>query len=363
VSVSSLTLVVVHYHTPALACRAVEELASQAQRDALALDIVVVDNGSDERAREALRELAGRVPLRLVDAGRNLGYAGAANVGLDQARSFALGVMNPDVLVQSGCLRALLAELAAGADVAGPRFTWDEGRRVLVPPAEQRGRLVELLYTLGRRPALAGVARRHWRRHARRHWLATAPFRSEALIGALLTFRREAFESVGPFDAGFPLYFEETDWLARARAAGRRSSYVPEATAVHLYDQSARSEPRARAWFAESAMRFRRRHYGPSWTTLLGRLEPTPSQPPRRAPRWPAPQLALAPGDYWLELSPFPHGFPAAAERWHGDPGSWRLPQEIRRRHPDLELHLRVVADSGRERGCFVLPADDAAPS
>ena len=215
-----LTLVVVHYHTPELARVAVEGLLQLARVERVALELVVVDNGSDERGRAVLRSLAQAPSVRLLEPGRNLGYAGAANLGLREGAGAVLGVMNPDVVVLPGCLRTLLAELAAGAGVAGPLFHWDEGRRMLIPPAEPRGRLVELLYTLGRFPRLAPIARRHWRRHARRHWLAREALPSTALIGALLTFRRDAWQVVGGFDEGYRLYFEETDWLVRAPLGG-----------------------------------------------------------------------------------------------------------------------------------------------
>ena len=152
--------------------------------------------------------------------------------------------MNPDVLVLPGCLPALLAALRAGAAVAGPRFYWDRGRRLLLPPAELRTRREELLRLLaGKRGGWAARARRRWRRHARRHWEAREPLPSHALSGSLLALRRSAWEAVGPFDEGFRLFFEETDWLLRARRQGLAGRYVPAAEAVHLYSQSA--APRA----------------------------------------------------------------------------------------------------------------------
>jgi GT2 family glycosyltransferase len=357
-AVAELGLVLPHYRTPDLAVAAVDCLLSVARADGVNLALVLVDNGSDDEGRSMLRSLAERTGARLMEPERNLGYAGAANLGLSQLAAPRLGVMNPDVLVAPGCLRRLIQELDDGADAVGPLFHWDEGRRLLLPPAEPRGRLVELLYTLGRRPRLASTARRHWRRHARRHWLAQEPLPSFALSGALLLFRRSAIESVGGFDDGYPLYFEETDWLARARAAGKRARYVPAATAVHLFDQSARSEPRAQGWFVESALRFRRRHYGGAWSSLLDRVGRSAEAPPMGSPAiWPAAVGHLGPGEHWVEVSPFREGDPAAAARCRGSLGEWRLPEEIRVRHPTLSLHLRIVDCRGRERGWFLVPA------
>jgi hypothetical protein len=156
---------------------------------------------------------------------------------------------------------------------------------------------------------------------------------------------------VGPFDEGYPLFFEETDWLLRAAARGVPCWYVPRAEAVHLYNQSAAREPRAKAWFEESARRFRRRHYGTAFTALLEGLD-------RRMPRPPVPTLPAAPdgleltGPFplWVEVSPNPQGFPAAAERIAGPREPWRFPEEIAERLPaGTVLTLQVTDAEGRE--------------
>ena len=66
--------------------------------------------------------------------------------------------------------------------------------------------------------------------------------------GAAFLIRREAFEEVGPFDEAFFLFSEETDWSYRARAAGWRTLFYPEAEAVHVGGAS---------WRRESATLFR----------------------------------------------------------------------------------------------------------
>ncbi|MBV8200259.1 MAG: glycosyltransferase, partial [Acidobacteria bacterium] len=247
----SLAVVLVHYHTPRLAAAAVGAL----QRDlasgpgaAAGLDVewLLVDNGSDAAGRELLASL----PLRLLEPGRNLGYAGGVNLGVASSRAELVLLMNPDVLVLPGCAAALVDCLRAGAAAAGPRFFWDSGRRLLLPPAERRGRGSELLAVLAasRGGGWAERARRRSRRHCRRHWLAAAPLPSHSLSGSLLAVRRAAWERVGGFDEGFRLYFEETDWLLRLRRAGLPARFVPAAEAVHLYGRSAALEPRAAEW-------------------------------------------------------------------------------------------------------------------
>ncbi len=350
-----LAIVLVHYHTPGLAALAVEALRSDLSRLAgLAVDWLLVDNGSDEEEKARLATL----PVRRLDPGGNLGYAGGVNLGVAGTDAELLLVMNPDVVVLPGCVPALIDRLWTAGDaraVAGPACYWDCGRRLLLPPAERRSRREEVSTLLARRGEARGArARRRWRRHARRHWEARAPLPSHALSGSLLVLTRPAWEAVGPFDAGFRLFFEETDWLLRAERRGVPSWYVPAAEAVHLYSQSAGREPRAEAWFEESARRFRRLHYGEGFAAALEALDRRlpPPEVPALAPIPPQGlDLAGLPFPLWVEVSPNPQGFPAAAELLPEPPaGPWRLPEEIEDRLPaGTILTVQAVDAAGRE--------------
>lgn len=349
-----LAVILVHFHTPHLAAAAVDALRADVAGSAgsgLEVEWLLVDNGSDAEERAVLESL----PVRRIDPGGNLGYAGGANLGIAESCAETILLINPDVLVLPGCVPALLDCLREGAAVAGPRSYWDTGRRMVLPPAEPRSRLGELRSLLAGRDERWGArARRRWRRHARRHWEARQPLPSYDLSGSLLVFQRSVFETVGLFDEGFRLYFEETDWLLRARRLGMRARYVPAAEAVHLYNQSAGREPRAQAWFEESARRFRRLHYGSWFAVLLEALDRHLPRRPEAASAEPGPRtLDLAPFrdrfPLWIEVSPNRTGFPAAAELLSSPPeGPWALPAGIGERLPG-ELTVQVTDATGRE--------------
>ena len=344
-----VALILVHYRTPELLPAAVAALHADAA-DLGGVDLVIVDNGSDPDDRSALAAL-GSKGATVIDPGRNLGFAGGVNLGAASTKGEVFVVLNPDVLVQPGCLPSLVRELTTGAGAAGPRFFWDPACSVLLPPTERVGRVDELSRALAEAgPGWRTWARRRWRAHARRHWRATQALTSSALSGGLLAIRRDAWERVGPFDEGYPLYFEETDWLTRARRAGVVARYVPAARAVHLHGESARREPRAQAWFEEGARRFRRKHYGVWFERWLSRL----ARPAAAAPPLFAAALDLGSfrdrAELWIEISPRALGFPAAAERLaHPLPSSWTVPMAIRPRMLGGAWYARAVDGAGVE--------------
>lgn len=379
-----LSIVVVHYRTPELVTPALAALTADIAHSELDAEILLIDNGSDPQDRELFQQL----PVRHLSTAENRGYAGGVNYGFRESTGEVVVFMNADVLVEPGCLRALVSILDDRVGVAGPRFSWDREGRLLLPPSEERGRRSELLRRAANRsPSFERRARRRWRARARRHWRAVDPIASHDLSGALLAVRREAFLEVGPFDEGYRLYFEETDWLLRARRQGWDGRYVPAARAVHLYDRSGVVEPRSREWFDASRRRFEARYYGRAfdWLARLvegkGRdraieREVLEDSADRQAESDQVPELefevpSFAKRPLWVEVSPSPHGLPAATERIEPRPGNeahftWSLPAEIWHRLDPGCYRVQLVDDAGTELAVRSLgrgPASVAAES
>ena len=341
-----ISAVIVHYRTPRLLEAAVAALRADARASALDLEVVVVDNGAAGAGASAERLDPARLEAQVLAPASNLGYAGGVNRGVERSSGDILLLMNADVVVEAGCLRALAGALY-GADIAGPRLFWDQGRRLMLPPQQVRTRAAELDAALAERSAAWGRSyRRRWRRRVRPLWRASEPTPCFELTGAALAVTRDAWRRVGAFDDGFQLYFEETDWLLRARRMGCRAVLAPAARAVHAYDQSAQREPRSQLWFEESAERFRRRWYGGWFASLLRRLERTP-----RRFADPSPLRRGSGGEAWAEVTPLPLGVPAAGCRLGAeDPAGFELPADVAR-GARSELWVRASDADCRDLG------------
>ncbi len=190
---------------------------------------VVVDNGSTDATVELVRAFPG---VRCIETGTNLGYAGGINVGREHAGEFsALLVLNPDVVLEAGALREMVDALEdPRVGIVAPMLLDISGRRY--PSLRRDPTLTRAIGDgllggrIGRRPGWLSEMVRDDAPYRRRHAVDWA-------VGAALLVSASCDRAVGKWDERFFLYSEETDYGARARAAGFRVEYLPTARARH----------------------------------------------------------------------------------------------------------------------------------
>jgi N-acetylglucosaminyl-diphospho-decaprenol L-rhamnosyltransferase len=232
-----LSVVFVCHHSTQLVSIALESLR-RAEPD-LGIELIVVDNGSGERA--ALARVCASYEARLLLLSRNLGYGAAANRGFARSNGRYVATANPDVTFRGGAVGELVRFLDRNpqAGVAGPQLFYSDG--VPQPSARRYPRLGYVL--AGRRSPLARVLPGF--RPARDFQYlglekAAAPVEVEAVIGTFAVFRREAFEGAGGFDERFFMFAEDMDICRRLWQRGWKVYLVPQSRIEHRYGATRR---------------------------------------------------------------------------------------------------------------------------
>jgi GT2 family glycosyltransferase len=229
-----------------------------------ATEVVVVDNASTDGSAEAVRRAFPEVGV--LESPDNDGYGAAANRGIAACSAPCVLLLNSDVEVRPGALRALAGHLEHNprAGLAGPRLENPDGTL-------QRS-CFDFLGTA--RLAIEKTPLGRWLGRWSIHYgPCDRPRTVPWVLGAALALRRSAFEAVGGFDPAFFLYGEEVDLCYRLWQAGWEVHYAPVATVTHVGGAStAAMRPEMEVQRVGSARLFYRRHYPPARAALLDAL-------------------------------------------------------------------------------------------
>ena len=190
-----------------------------AQRGA-AFEVYAVDNGSSD---DGAAIVAAEFPqVHLLSTPEPLGFAGAVNRGIRAAATAApeaFVLLNQDTEVHPGWLAALLAPLSDPA-------VGVVGCKALFPDGTIQHAGAEILWPLGYGRNLG-----YGQPGAGQH---DAPAEPEYVAFVGVALRPAMLDQIGLLDEGFnPAYFEDADLCLRARAAGWRVLYTPQATLTH----------------------------------------------------------------------------------------------------------------------------------
>ncbi len=187
--------------------------------------VTIVDNASVPEERKLLEESCPpEVALRLSE--ENAGYGIAANLALADGAGELICVSNADVIPQPGALAELAITVLADPQggMAGPVFGGDTDRYHADLPGAvtMLGRIFVGSFRTGAAPspppgAVAEVGQPS---------------------GACFVMRRDVWESLGGFDEGFFLWYEDVDLAKRLRDAGYRNLVVGSAWIDHLGAES-----------------------------------------------------------------------------------------------------------------------------
>ena len=192
-------------------------LRSLACQSGVTFETIVVDNGSaDGSAETAEREFGARV----VRNSENRGFCAANNQGIAAAAGDFVALLNNDAEAEPGWLAALHQACSRAPDVgmaASKVLVWEDPSRIdkvghlIFPDGQNRGR------------GAGALDRGQYDREEEVLWPD----------GCAALYRKRMLEEIGGFDEDFFAYGDDAELGLRARIAGWKCIYTPEAVVRH----------------------------------------------------------------------------------------------------------------------------------
>jgi N-acetylglucosaminyl-diphospho-decaprenol L-rhamnosyltransferase len=224
-SAADLAVVIVNYETGAWLERCLRSL--ERARGDVSVDVVVIDNASGDGSADVSEALG----ARLIRNDTNRWLSPAWNQGAAATQTPYLLFLNPDTEWFHGTLADLVAAARRHpqAGIVGPMLRNPDGT---VYPSGRR--FPSLVDAIGH--AFVSPFTRNnpfTRRYEMDGWDRSTEREVDWVSGAAMLIPREAFDAVGGFDEGFPLYGEELDIATRLRALDRSALFTPAAEVIH----------------------------------------------------------------------------------------------------------------------------------
>jgi GT2 family glycosyltransferase len=192
-------------------------LNSLKQQEGVPFEVILVDNGSSDGSAEMAERDFGIYVIRNTE---NRGFCAANNQGIGIARGEFVGLLNNDAEAEPGWLAALWRACSEAPDVgmaASKILVWEDPRvidkagHLIFPDGQNRGR------------GSGALDRGQFDRQEEVLWPD----------GCAALYRKSMLDQIGGFDEDFFAYGDDAELGLRARIAGWRCLYTPDAVVRH----------------------------------------------------------------------------------------------------------------------------------
>ena len=205
-----LSIIIVSYNTSKL----LDDCLTSIETHCPDAEVIVVDNGSRDDSVEMTRSRHPQV--NCIATGKNLGFAGANNRGIDEANGDFIILLNSDTVLEDDSLSRCVERMQANPELGAVSPS-------LIDMEGHPQRAYHAFPTLGKR----------WRQaFSRKEVKLPEPGVEGWLAGTALMIRREALRDIGGrLDGNYWMYWEDADTSAELLEKGWK---VEEFTGAHI---------------------------------------------------------------------------------------------------------------------------------
>jgi len=201
----------------------------------LSYEVIVSDNGSADGTQQFIRTK--HQDIVLVANEKNLGFSGGNNKGLKTAKGRYSVLLNDDTYLKEDAFSKVVRFMDNDPEIGicGPRLLNADGS------IQRQGSVLASL-----------------------KWRSRRPISVDFVLGACLFIRMSALEKIGFLDENLFFYNDDLDICKRARSAGYKVLYFPDAEVYHYGGYSSKKNP-DRRFIVEGfrgGLYFCKKHYG-----------------------------------------------------------------------------------------------------
>ena len=268
-----LSIVIPSYNTEKMLKECIRSIYRQTT--ALQYEVIVVDNASDYNIKKQVQQLRQnfkRINLTLLVNKKNLGFAKACNQGQKRAKGELILFLNSDTIIIDKSLQKAVNILDSDKKISILGCQLRNPDTTIQPSAGFFPKLRQIIFMmlfLDDIPFIKKIIRPY---HQNSKIFYEHSHEVDWVTGAFFLCRKEVIKKINGFDEDYFMYAEEIDFCFRAKKAGFRVFYTPQASILHYKEASPRPVSRKAILAEFKGLKIYFKKHKPAWEFPFLRL-------------------------------------------------------------------------------------------
>lgn len=212
-----VAVIILNYKTKKLTLKCIDSVKKSSYKN---IEIIIIDNNSGDGLEDEIKNIP---QIAFIQTGGNLGYTGGNNIGIKKAlaqNSDYIFVLNSDTELAKNAIENLViaGEKDERIGVLGPKILFSDKKTIWFA-----GGIFDKDNILGFH---RGVDQKD-------NGQFDKEMETDYVTGAAMLIKKEVVNRIGLFDDRYFLYYEDSDYCQRAKKAGFKIVYAPNAVVYH----------------------------------------------------------------------------------------------------------------------------------
>lgn len=218
--------------------------------------LYVLDNGSSDGTPEYIEK--NYPDVTVIRSGKNVGFGAGHNIIINQVESKYHAVINPDIVLTQNAVKKMADYMDENPDIGllSPRICFPDGRDQILGKRNPHLKYLVASRLRGNEPG------KLLKEYAMLDCDLSKPTEIENATGCFMFIRTDILKSIGGFDDGFFMYFEDAD-LARRINEVSKCVYFPDAVVNHVWGRDSKRNFKLMLVHINSMLRYFRK-----WKTI-----------------------------------------------------------------------------------------------
>ena len=218
--------------------------------------LYVLDNGSSDGTPEYIEK--NYPDVTVIRSGKNVGFGAGHNIIINQVESKYHAVINPDIVLTQNAVKKMADYMDGNPEIGllSPRICFPDGRDQILGKRNPHLKYLVASRLRGDEPS------KLLKEYAMLDCDLSKPTEIENATGCFMFIRTDVLKSIGGFDDGFFMYFEDAD-LARRINEISKCVYYPDAVVNHVWGRDSKRNFKLMLVHINSMLRYFRK-----WRTI-----------------------------------------------------------------------------------------------